>query len=276
MARRAAITRVKVSDVTLPVAERYAALQHADCARDPDAWGPVLRDIAASASEERLRALAIIKLRGVPEWHEAPGVLMKQAALSTNPVRVRILAVEGLAVLNSQSASNVLAALSEDGNEAQPIRIAALVALKRLDMPQCERTLRTLREEEPGFHSMVAQILDRTPGGRQRKQLQKEEEETIVQQLGSSTGTESLRLYQRLADGTRRETVESLIKRFPAETDRNKAEIALTLVKVASHRPELEARVVSYLESRVAEEPSADLQMAIRKAIDYLHAGADG
>ena len=244
---------------------KYQILTFAKCS-DRAAWAPLLAGLIKEKTPERLRALALIRLRTMAKYKDAAALLIHLAEDPLEEHRIRMLATEGLRFFSGKNVSEALIGLAQESGHDGLQRIA-LSSLKQVD-PKCYESL----VSQPGAGASLVEIAkdlqDEQP--REESPLTAGKEKALRSRMGKPGGKAAFNSIRKLQKAREAATVTALMDRFGEENEKNKAEIMLTLAKIGRANSQVSATVEKFL--RQCAKGPKKLQDPAKLCLEYLTA----
>ena len=144
-------------------------------------------------------------------------------------------------------------------------------SLLKVDPRLHAQTIEVLSKDEPHLVSAFRRNRRETSQRTSALPMSGQKEQALQRALASTIENEAaFQLIQTLANGSQESTIRMLVARYPSETAKNKAEIALTVTKIAKRNPYAMSVARAFLSASVTNEESPTLQHALHQCLLYL------
>jgi hypothetical protein len=264
----------KVQDPNASDEEKVFLLRVAAC-KDQSAWGTALGELLQQANSERVKEMAMIRLRILTNWHGTVGVLSKYAVDQSANHRLRMLAVEGLRFHAEKAVTSILTELAAS-SEKTSLRAMALQSLRVVNPEAYNTSVDKIKTENPKVVALDEQLnAQGRPTDGDRARLPNDKEIALIGELTVSEGDVAFGVIQKLSKASGRQSVFALIDRFSKEGEKNKAEIMLTLAQIAKATPDLAGDVTQFLAKCREDENNPNLRGIAEECLLYLKKRAD-
>jgi len=238
--------------------------------------GSILTNLIMTSSNESLKVLGLINLGHRKECTFAPTFLADFARNGSNSDNTRWVAIEGLAFFTNRNVSEALCSFATNRDMDVSFRIRGLKSLMKCQPVLYESVWQQIKMVETNFALFVQPILYPERRNNSSMVLDKSTEEKLRNKFEKQEGEAAFSTIQELSKGKSGETVKTLIKRYGSESEKNKGEIALSLVKIAKRETNQLDAVRGFLVESKEKETSEMLKRGIQYLIDFLNSAGEG
>lgn len=256
-------------DQSVPDAKKIGILYRDGLDSKAVVSGSVLTNLITTSSNESLKAVALFKLGHLKECSFASTFLIDFAKDNSNSDNTRWVAIEDLAFFTNRNVSEALLSFATNRDMELSFRIRALSSLMKCQPTLYEAVWGQIKLSEADFASVAQESL--YPKRRSPVVLDTATEETLRNKLEKQEGEDARHTIQKLSNGKTEDTIRTLIKRYHSESDDNKAEIALSLAKIAKREKSQFNRVKGFLVASKENEKSDILKHCIQEFINFLN-----